>query len=269
MLMAHNRRTRPARCERCAPGRDRRARAALVALVLPLALSVLACENPTGENTSGGSAPDPSPEPVPDPEPAPAGALRGGLVVNEVLPDPTGSTDVDTDGNGSAETTDEFVELHNAGAAPADAGGLELWDPSAGNWFTVPPDTVIAPGASLLVVVGVADDGSLPPVDAGSAALDADRGRGVINNGGDAVILLDPDAGVYLQVHYNDAGAADPATALAADGFPGDATEAAAAEDWGADTDGSSLARNPDGTGAAEPHIDFGPAASPGAANAP
>lgn len=240
---------------------------AVVALLLALA----ACENPAGsgadvssDETAGGPPPS-----GPEPDPAPAGALRGGLVVNEVLADPTGATEVDTDGNGTAETTDEFVELHNAGAAPADAGGLELWDPSAGNWFTVPPDAVIEPGASLLVVVGVADNGTLPAVDGGSVAYDAGHGRGIINNGGDAVVLLDPGASAYLQIHYNGGGPVDPAAQLAADGFPGDATGAAPAEDWGSDTDGSSLARNPDGTGAAEPHIDFGPAASPGAANAP
>lgn len=247
----------------------------LVVLTVSLALTLTACEPPTGsaaDGTAGDTAErppitDPVPDPTPDPDPV--AGLRGGIVINELLPDPSGATSVDTDGNGAAETTDEFVELFNAGAVAADAGGLELWDPSAGNWFTVPADTEIEAGATLLVVVGVADGGALPAVDAGAVAFDAGHSRGVINNGGDAVILLDPEASVYLQVHYNGAGAADPETELAGDGFPGDATAAAPAEDWGSDIDGTSLARNPDGSGAPEPHTGIGDAASPGSPNAP
>jgi hypothetical protein len=189
--------------------------------------------------------------------------------VNEFLPDPNGASSVDTDGNGTASTTDEFVELYNAASAPVDISGLELWDPSAGAWFTVPDGTSLEADAVALIVVGVADDGSLPAVASGAAAFDAGHSRGIINNSGDNVLLLDPDAGDYLQAVYNGESTVDPATDLAGDGFPADAVRVGEISDWGSDTDGASLARNPDGMTPTTVHLELGPPASPGEVNAP
>jgi hypothetical protein len=53
--------------------------------------------------------------------------LRGGIVINEVLIDPNSSTlNFDTDGNGTAETEDEFIEIYNLSGSAIDIGGLEL-----------------------------------------------------------------------------------------------------------------------------------------------
>ncbi len=277
--------------------------AALILVVTIAMMAVAGCQNPTSGDTSQSGTdttdppseedpndpddpedpedpgdpedptpdPDPTPEPDPDPtpEPVPGANLRGGIVVNEFLPDPTGDTDVDTDGNGKAGTTDEFVELYNAGSDTIDISGLELWDPSSGNWFSVPDATLVDPGGTALVVIGVDDGGSLPSAGSGSVAFDAGSGRGILNNAGDNLILLDRAAGSYLQLVYNGNDAIDPGTELEADGFPADATRVDATADWGSDTDGSSLARNPDGTGEPEPHVDFGAPASPGSLNAP
>ena len=38
--------------------------------------------------------------------------LRGGITVNELLIDPNGSNHFDTDGNGTADGLDEFVEIY-------------------------------------------------------------------------------------------------------------------------------------------------------------
>lgn len=263
--------------------------AALILVVTIAMMAVAGCQNPTSSGTGASGPdpedpgdpddptpdpdpePDPDPDPLPDPEPepVPSANLRGGIVVNELLPDPTGETNVDTDGNGEAGTTDEFVELYNAGPDTVDISGLELWDPSSGNWFSVPDAALVDPGGTALVVIGVADGGSLPAVPSGSVALDAGSGRGILNNAGDNLILLDRAAGAYLQLTYNGSAPIDPGTELAADGFPTDANRVDAAADWGSDTDGSSLARNPDGTGDPEPHVDFGAPASPGSLNTP
>jgi hypothetical protein len=256
--------------------------AALILVVTIAVMAVAGCQNPTSSDTEGSGTdtadpddptPDPDPQPDPDPDPTPVpvpGAnLRGGIVVNEFLPDPTGETNMDTDGSGEAGTTDEFVELYNAGADTIDISGLELWDPSSGNWFSVPDATFVDPGGTALVVIGVADGGSLPSGAPGSVVFDAGRGRGILNNAGDNLILLDRTAGAYLQLIYNGDAPIDPTTELAAEGFPADATRVDAAADWDDDTDGSSIARNPDGTGNPEPHVDFGEPASPGSPNTP
>jgi hypothetical protein len=231
-------------------------------------------DNGTGDDSdSGGSndpgtGDDPGSDPAPTPEPTPDAALRGGIVVNEVLPDPNGTgSNVDTDGNGTAATTDEFVELYNRSGEPVELAGLELWDPSAGDWFVVPEASVLQPGAVALIVVGTQDGGTLPDVPVGALAFDADRSRGVINNGGDNVIILDREAGAYVQVLYNGDDPVDPTAELTEDGFPSDAVRAGEVEDWGSDSDGSSLGRNPDGTGAPAIHGEFGGPASPGGLN--
>ncbi|NBB89843.1 MAG: hypothetical protein GVY23_01395 [Spirochaetes bacterium] len=251
--------------------------ATLILVVTGVAvIAVAGCRNPTSSGTSAGGTDttDPPPtdapeEPEPEPEPAPGASIRGGIVVNEFLPDPTGDTDVDTDANGEAGTTDEFVELYNIGPETVDISGLELWDPSSGNWFTFPDATLVDPAGTALVVIGVDDGGSLPTVPSGSVGFDAGSGRGILNNAGDNLILLDRNAGAYLQLLYNGDAAIAPETELESDGFPTDATLVDVVDEWGSDTDGSSLARDPDGTGSPEPHVEFGAPASPGFLNAP
>lgn len=247
----------------------RRYFAAALALTLVAALVLAACENPaasSSQSTDDGGSPT---APGPGPNPAPAAALRGGIAVNEILPDPSGATNVDTDGSGAAGTTDEFVELYNAGDTPADVSGLELWDPSSGNWFTLPDGASLDPGATALIVVGVADGGTLPAAASGSLSYDAGHSRGIINNAGDNVLLIDPVAAEYLQLVYNGDAAIDPVADLGADGFPTGARLLGEVTSWGSDIDGSSLARDPDGTGEPAPHVNFAAAASPGEPNTP
>jgi len=46
--------------------------------------------------------------------------LRDGIVINEILVDPNGAINYDTDGNGAADNIDEFVEIKNISDAPID-----------------------------------------------------------------------------------------------------------------------------------------------------
>ncbi len=173
--------------------------------------------------------------------------LRGGIAINEFLADPNGSKNFDTDGNGTADTTDEFVELINISAGPIDIGGLELWDDGTNQWFTFPAATTIDPGGRAAVVVGVQGGGSLPAVPAGSAIFDDGFGSGVLNNGGDNIVVYDPGADTYIQALYNGDGADDPTVDYAGDGFSGTATRIGPIEDFGSDTDGVSRVRSPEG----------------------
>ncbi|MFP4483907.1 MAG: lamin tail domain-containing protein [Spirochaetaceae bacterium] len=198
-----------------------------------------------------------------------AHALRGGVVLNEFLADPTGpDASVDTDGSGGAGETDEFVELYNASEDAVDLAGLQLWDAGYGNWFSFPEDSLVEAGGYAVVVAGVQDGGSPPAVPDGSVAFEAGRGGGVLNNGGDNVVILDPEADAYLQVLYNGADADSPATDYS--GFPATASVVDAVEDWGRDVDGNSLGRLPDGTGDPMVHGEgANGAASPGGPNGP
>lgn len=49
-----------------------------------------------------------------------ADMLLGGIVINEIIVDPNGASNFDTDGNGIADDEDEYVELFNASASAVD-----------------------------------------------------------------------------------------------------------------------------------------------------
>ncbi len=197
--------------------------------------------------------------------------LGGGVTINEILPDPNGSTyNTDTDGNGTAASTDEFVELYNLSGSAIDISGWQLWDKGSGNWFTFPGvpgslTTVLAAGAYAHVMVGVQPGGSLPAMtNPNSLAFDAGRGSAVINNDGDNVVLYDPGQDEYIQLLFNGVAADDPPNEYT--GFPATATRVGPIEDWGNDLDGVSLVRSPSGDANVVQHQSaYGTTASPNA----
>ncbi len=169
--------------------------------------------------------------------------LGGGIVINEILIDPNSSSrNFDTDGNGSASTTDEFVELLNIGSSSINIGGYQLWDAGNTNWFSFPTATSLAPGASAAVIVGTQSGGSAPTLPADNFFFDAGRGGGVLNNGGDNVVLYDPTNDNYVQLVYNNDAADTPTTSYS--GFSATATRIGNIENWGSDRDGTSLVRD-------------------------
>jgi hypothetical protein len=172
-------------------------------------------------------------------------SLRGGIVINEILVDPNGANNFDTDGNGTASDVDEFVELYNTSSSAVDISGLELWDDGKGQWFTFPPGSVLQPDARAAVVVGVQTGGSLPAGGPDDLAFDAERGSPLINNGGDNVVVYDPGNDEFIQATYNGDAADDPPNDYS--GFSATATRSGATEDFGNDADGLSLQRASDG----------------------
>jgi hypothetical protein len=193
--------------------------------------------------------------------------LRGGIAINELLIDPNSATaNVDTDGNGIAADTDEFIELKNISSRPIDISGLELWDATAGNWFTIPEGSILQPGSHAVIITGVQSGGSLPTLSPNTLVFDAGASAGIFNNNSDTVVLYDPTGDTFIQLQYNDAIASDPTTYP---GFSPNATRIGPVEDWGSDTPGRSLVRSPDGspTIVAQDSIAFGLNATPGTAN--
>lgn len=112
-----------------------------------------------------------------------------GIVINEILADPTGSAnDFDTDRNGSANSSDEFIELYNTSSTySVDIGGWTLRDRS-GTTFTFPKNTVIVPDGKVAVVTQYDS-----PVPQGFYRFNTGKGKNsktdIWDDGGDVVIL--------------------------------------------------------------------------------
>ncbi|MCK0143421.1 Hint domain-containing protein [Aliiroseovarius sp. F20344] len=178
--------------------------------------------------------------------------------MNEVLVDPNGATNYDTDGNGNARGGDEFLEIANTSNTAIDISGLELWDQGRGNWFTFPPCTVLEPVA--VVVRNVQNGDSLPAVTGDNLAFDADFGSNVFNNSQDNIVIYDPTADEFIQSYYNGDNLDDPVNGNGYNGFSSTATRVGSGEDMGNDTDGLSIQRTASGfTGSETP--------TPGTAN--
>lgn len=167
--------------------------------------------------------------------------LRDGIVISEILVDPSGVENFDTDGNGTAAPTDEYVELYNSSTDPIDISGFELWDQGGGRWFTFPSGTILQPDAHAMVMSGVQAGGSLPSGSGDSLFFDAGRSNATINNGGDNVVVYDPANDEFIQATYNGDLLDDPVSNYA--GFSSTATRIGLGDDFGADTDGQSLQR--------------------------
>lgn len=177
-----------------------------------------------------------------------ADILRSGIAINEILVDPNGATAFDTDGNGTAAATDEFVELVNVTNTSISIAGLQLWDRGSGQWFTFPAGSVLGPGGHALVITGLQAGGSLPVMAAGSLAFSAGRGSAVINNTGDNVVVYDPTANSYIIARFNGVALDNPTLAGTYPGFSSTATRVGAGENFGNDIDGQSIQRAPDGS---------------------
>lgn len=189
--------------------------------------------------------------------------LGGGVCINEILIDPTGTTSFDTDDNDTAAATDEFIELYNLSGSAVDISGWQIWDSSGqGNWFTfagaVDSGTIVLQSNSYaVVVIGVQSGGTLPTMtNPNSLIFDAGRGSAVLANDGDNIILYDPGEDEYIHILYN-GDTVDDATAIA--GFSSTAMLVGSIEDWGNDGDGQSLTRYPSGDTAVGQHSTITP----------
>ncbi len=142
-----------------------------------------------------------------------------GVIISSILIDPNGPNfNNDTDGDGTAETEDEFVEICNTSAATVDIGGWTINDNSgAGPDFTFPVGTMLAPGECAILVQDW--DPGTPP----AGVFSRESGGGWLNNGGDNVFLS--DGVTTCEVSYGSTSC----------------TSGASCEDWGGDVDGCIL----------------------------
>ena len=84
-----------------------------------------------------------------------------GVVINEILPNPNtgGTPSFDTDGNGTANSLDEYVEFFNTTSADVDISGWTVSD-GVGERFTFPSGSTISANGHVTLVANWA--GTLP-----------------------------------------------------------------------------------------------------------
>ena len=181
-----------------------------------------------------------------------ASVLGGGVCINEILINPkSAAVGFDTDGSGTPDDLDEFIELYNISSQPVDISGWELWDSGMMMWYAFPgtPNggtTVLPAGAYAVVVAGVQSGGSLPSMtNPESLIFDAGAGSPAMNNTMDNVVLYNPGEDEYVQLLYNGDAVDDPTMSYT--GFSPTAVRAGSVEDFGSDEDGKSLVRYPSG----------------------
>ncbi|MEM9549656.1 MAG: Hint domain-containing protein [Pseudomonadota bacterium] len=121
----------------------------------------------------------------------------------------------DTDGDGSAGKSEDFIEIQNASSSPISLDGFELWSTSGGQLYAFGPGDTIASGETATVV---GEYTGTPPAgfyDAGGSASGnfLQDGQG----GGDTVFLVDTATGDYVTFSYG----SPPATPTPPAGFPG------------------------------------------------
>lgn len=150
----------------------------------------------------------------------------GGLSITEILADPnSGNANLDANCDGVADAGDDYLIICNNSGADIDISGFEVYD-NSGLAFTFPAGTILAAGGCAVVVdTWPAASGPIPP--------NVFSGGPGINNGGDQLILYDPNSGTYQSVIFN-------GFTLDTSVLPAGATTACD-EDWGSDTDGMPL----------------------------
>ena len=111
-------------------------------------------------------------------------ALRAGVLITEIHYHPVGTN-----------VLEEWLELHNAGAAPADLAG---WRISGGVRFAFPTNTVLAPGARLVVA---ADPDTFRRLHPGVGAV-VGGWSGTLDDDGERVSLEDAAGATAATVDY-------------------------------------------------------------------
>lgn len=164
--------------------------------------------------------------------------LGGGVVINEVMADPDGANNFDTDGSGTFDFSDEFVELHNLSGSPIDITGWELWlgDTSPDHVFG---SAIIPAGGYAVVINAVSAGGSLSNIE--GDVVEESSSSFSLSNTRDVVILYDPVNNQHIKLSYNtstdtDFESTNPTSTLVG------------SEETTSDSDGLSMSRDTDGS---------------------
>ena len=128
----------------------------------------------------------------------PSGSVPSGVIINEILANPTHGANGDANGDGERHGyQDEFLELKNTGPDTAYLDGCRLGDDDVplDRLFGFPTGTVLPPGR-FVVLFGGGSTTDFP----GTAFVDDGRIGDGLSNSGDTVVFLSPDGADTLDV---------------------------------------------------------------------
>ena len=123
------------------------------------------------------------------------------VVISEVLADPPSGLAGDANQDGVRDTyEDEFIELYNAGSAPVDISGWRLGDssPSSDSFFRFPANTIMEPGAYVVLFGGGTPTGFTVPVYIDDGKI---GGNGLTGSGEDIHLIDDTGDTVSVVSH--------------------------------------------------------------------
>ncbi|HEY7911460.1 MAG TPA: lamin tail domain-containing protein, partial [Blastocatellia bacterium] len=119
--------------------------------------------------------------------------------INEFLADPPDGPPGDANGDGARSSSDdEFIEIINRAASPADVGGFSIRD-GDGLRFTFPPGTVIPANETAVIFGGGSPAGEFGNARANELLFTAPLS---LNNTGDTITLIDREARAVEAVSY-------------------------------------------------------------------
>ena len=139
-----------------------------------------------------------------------------GILISEILADNAGGSAFDTDGDGTANKADEYIELQNSTGSAVSLVGYELWSEKEGLLYSFGSGATIAAGGTATVV---AEYSGTPP----SGYYDAGESNSVnwLPDGEgqkfDSIFLVDNATGDYIVLSYGN----PPRTPTEPTGFPG------------------------------------------------
>jgi hypothetical protein len=120
--------------------------------------------------------------------------------VNEFLADPPDGPLGDANGDGARSSSDdEFIEIINRTALPADVGGFSIRDGDSTR-FTFPPGTIIPANETAVIFGGGSPAGEFGNAQANELVFTAALS---LNNTGDTIILVDREAREVEAVTYS------------------------------------------------------------------
>lgn len=139
-----------------------------------------------------------------------------GLIFSEFLVDNATGTGFDTDGDGTDNKSDEFIEIQNTTGSTISLDGYELWSDDRGLLYSFGPADTVDPGQTATVVGEYTGATPAGYYDAGQGEGSnwLEDGQGTQN---DTIYLVNTTTGEYIVFSYGDpAQPPSPPT-----GFPG------------------------------------------------
>jgi hypothetical protein len=143
-----------------------------------------------------------------------------GLFISEILVDNPSQGGFDTDGDGSTNKADEFVEIQNNSGSTVSLDGFEVWSETNGLLYAFTAGDTIAPGDTAVIVGNYSGtppsgfyDAGLPEGNSSASNFLPD-GEG---NKSDSIYLVNTNTGEYIVLSYG----LPPQTPSPPLGFPG------------------------------------------------